>query len=77
MTMPLLHVSTDTLIPLGLRFIPILAIMGASLSGIMRQIGRQRLLELAQEQRSRPCSADWSHRRFPRFRSTCWVGWTR
>jgi len=41
----------DTLVPLAVFAIPIVAIVGGITAGIVKQLGRQRLIELAQQER--------------------------
>ena len=49
--MYLLNMSSDVLVPITLLTLPALAIMGGIISGVLRQLGRQRLIELAQQER--------------------------
>ncbi|NOT35313.1 MAG: hypothetical protein HOP12_14310 [Candidatus Eisenbacteria bacterium] len=44
-------IDSDFIIPFLLFLLPVIAIIGGIVSGIIKQLGRQRLIELAQQER--------------------------
>lgn len=49
--MAMLHIDGDSFIPLMIFSIPIVAIVGGVTAGIVRTLGQQRIMELAQRER--------------------------